>query len=70
MKQIDFFSFEHVFVGEIKSSEVSGFHNWVQFYLRESVGDVNYYGYISKLAVHKSFCAFKNNFDIVEIHFL
>lgn len=44
-------AFEHVFVGEIKGrgqgeSEVSGFHNWIQFYLEEAKGNVDYQGYI------------------------
>ncbi|CAN6235784.1 unnamed protein product [Urochloa humidicola] len=44
-------AFEHVFVGEIKGrgqgeSEVSGFHNWIQFYLEEANGNVDYQGYI------------------------
>eukprot|EP00262_Sarcandra_glabra_P022104 TRINITY_DN962_c0_g3_i1.p1 TRINITY_DN962_c0_g3~~TRINITY_DN962_c0_g3_i1.p1 ORF type:complete len:458 (-),score=81.42 TRINITY_DN962_c0_g3_i1:231-1466(-) len=42
-------AFEHVFVGEIKQRgehEVSGFHNWIQFYLEESKGRVDYQGYI------------------------
>ncbi|GLJ11612.1 hypothetical protein SUGI_0172760 [Cryptomeria japonica] len=42
-------AFEHVFVGEIKrhqTKEVSGFHNWIQFYLEESKGRVDYQGYI------------------------
>ncbi|CAL5020585.1 unnamed protein product [Urochloa decumbens] len=44
-------AFEHVFVGEIKGqrqgeNEVSGFHNWIQFYLEESNGNVDYQGYI------------------------
>mmetsp|Transcript_31637 Transcript_31637/g.68446 ORF Transcript_31637/g.68446 Transcript_31637/m.68446 type:complete len:476 (-) Transcript_31637:79-1506(-) len=38
--------FEHVFVGEIKNGEVSGFHNWIYFYLEEKRGNVNYKGYI------------------------
>uniref|UniRef100_A0A2P2JL91 PolyU-specific endoribonuclease-B n=1 Tax=Rhizophora mucronata TaxID=61149 RepID=A0A2P2JL91_RHIMU len=42
-------AFEHVFVGEIKHCdevEVSGFHNWLQFYLEEAKGTVDYQGYI------------------------
>ncbi|XP_008794865.2 poly(U)-specific endoribonuclease-B [Phoenix dactylifera] len=42
-------AFEHVFVGEIKGrgeQEVSGFHNWIQFYLEEAKGRVDYQGYI------------------------
>ncbi|KAG5526182.1 hypothetical protein RHGRI_032457 [Rhododendron griersonianum] len=42
-------AFEHVFVGEIKNrgeQEVSGFHNWIQFYLEEAKGRVDYQGYI------------------------
>ncbi|KAE8683957.1 beta-amylase 3 [Hibiscus syriacus] len=42
-------AFEHVFVGEIKQSgreEVTGFHNWLQFYPEEAKGRVDYQGYI------------------------
>ncbi|XP_074269728.1 uncharacterized protein LOC141592795 [Silene latifolia] len=42
-------SFEHVFVGEIKErgeQQVSGFHNWLQFYLEEAKGRVDYQGFI------------------------
>lgn len=42
-------AFEHVFVGEIKNrgeQEVSGFHNWLQFYMEEAKGNVDYQGYI------------------------
>ena len=39
--------FEHVFVGETRGdSEVIGFHNWIQFYLQEKAGHVDYQGYI------------------------
>lgn len=38
--------FEHVFVGEVKDGQVSGFHNWIQFYLEEKKGKVDYRGYI------------------------
>lgn len=40
-------AFEHVFVGEVKRrGEVSGFHNWIQFYMKEAKGTVDYQGYI------------------------
>ncbi|KAL2623555.1 hypothetical protein R1flu_003760 [Riccia fluitans] len=44
-------AFEHVFVGEIKrgrgnSEEVSGLHNWIQFYLEEAKGTLDYQGFI------------------------
>ena len=39
------FRFEHVFVGEIKGSSVSGFHNWLQIYIQEQSGNLEYYGY-------------------------
>lgn len=38
--------FEHVFVGESRAKEVIGFHNWIQFYLQEKQGNVDYQGYI------------------------
>ena len=38
--------FEHVFVGESRGKEVIGFHNWIQFYLQEKLGNVDYQGYI------------------------
>uniref|UniRef100_A0A665XB00 Uridylate-specific endoribonuclease n=1 Tax=Echeneis naucrates TaxID=173247 RepID=A0A665XB00_ECHNA len=38
--------FEHVFVGETKfDQEIMGLHNWVQFYLQEKHGHVDYKGY-------------------------
>ena len=38
--------FEHVFVGEIKDGKVSGMHNWIQLYLEEKKGTLDYKGYI------------------------
>eukprot|EP00934_Nitzschia_sp_Nitz4_P008490 Nitzschia sp. Nitz4//scaffold166_size90379//56059//57597//NITZ4_005063-RA/size90379-augustus-gene-0.15-mRNA-1//-1//CDS//3329538214//8480//frame0 len=38
--------FEHVFVGEVKNGQVSGFHNWIQFYYEEQKGHLDYRGYI------------------------
>ncbi|XP_057713088.1 uridylate-specific endoribonuclease C-like isoform X1 [Corythoichthys intestinalis] len=38
--------FEHVFVGETKQGqEITGLHNWVQFYLQEKHGNIDYKGY-------------------------
>lgn len=31
--------------GEIKGGKVSGFHNWIQFYLLEKSGALNYYSH-------------------------
>lgn len=40
--------FEHVFVGESRDHQVSGFHNWVQFYLQEKRGHIDYRGYFRR----------------------
>ena len=45
--------FEHVFIGEIKNNDVSGFHNWVSFYQKEKSSNgrrsgVNYLGHVIK----------------------
>ncbi|XP_067833376.1 uridylate-specific endoribonuclease B-like, partial [Heptranchias perlo] len=38
--------FEHVFVGETRGGQrVIGFHNWIQLYLQEKLGHVDYRGY-------------------------
>lgn len=41
-------SFEHVFVGETRDQAVTGFHNWIQFYLQEKAGNVDYRGYFRR----------------------
>jgi len=46
--------FEHVFIGEIKSGEVSGFHDWVNFYQQEKTNAINYLGYIDKATFNES----------------
>ena len=46
-RALDSSGFEHVFVGETRGGqEVLGFHNWVQFYLQEKAGNVDYQGFI------------------------
>ncbi|CAM6096080.1 unnamed protein product [Calypogeia fissa] len=45
-------AFEHVFVGELKrdrntgETEVSGMHNWIQVYVEEAKGNLDYQGFI------------------------
>mmetsp|Transcript_20527 Transcript_20527/g.28344 ORF Transcript_20527/g.28344 Transcript_20527/m.28344 type:complete len:286 (-) Transcript_20527:76-933(-) len=38
--------FEHVFVGEEKNGKITGFHNWIQFFIEEIKGNLDYRGYI------------------------
>mmetsp|Transcript_31378 Transcript_31378/g.46280 ORF Transcript_31378/g.46280 Transcript_31378/m.46280 type:complete len:467 (+) Transcript_31378:134-1534(+) len=38
--------FEHVFIGEVKDGKISGFHNWIQLYMEEQKGALDYRGYI------------------------
>lgn len=40
--------FEHVFVGEEKGGEITGLHNWVQYYLEEKKGTINYLGWTGR----------------------
>ncbi|KAF6037740.1 ENDOU [Bugula neritina] len=40
--------FEHVFVGEKKSDKINGFHSWVQMYLLQKSGNLDYLGYNAK----------------------
>ncbi|XP_052718660.1 uridylate-specific endoribonuclease D-like [Crassostrea angulata] len=43
---LDTSGFEHVFVGETTSTKVDGFHNWIQYYLEEKRGNLNYLGFV------------------------
>ncbi|XP_063283776.1 uridylate-specific endoribonuclease D-like isoform X2 [Pelobates fuscus] len=42
---LDSSGFEHAFHGEIHNGKISGFHNWVQLYLQEKSGQLNYLSY-------------------------
>jgi len=39
---LDSSGFEHVFVGEVRGSSVTGFHGWVQYYLEEQKNEAVY----------------------------
>ncbi len=41
--------FEHIFLGEIKNGQVSGFHNWIFFSKEESNNKLNYKGRIGTM---------------------
>eukprot|EP00079_Xenopus_tropicalis_P010650 XP_002935698.2 PREDICTED: poly(U)-specific endoribonuclease [Xenopus tropicalis] len=43
--EADSSGFEHVFVGEVKKGIVSGFHNWIRFYMLEKKGLLDYYSH-------------------------
>ena len=56
---IDSSGFEHVFVGEIKNNEVSGFHNWIQFYEQEKANVLFYEGLQEWCEVNAHICTIK-----------
>lgn len=42
--------FEHVFVAEVKNSQVSGLHNWLYFKAEEDKRNADYLGYMKVLS--------------------
>lgn len=38
--------FEHVFIGESKGDDVTGLHNWIQFFIQEVKKNLDYRGFI------------------------
>lgn len=45
--------FEHVFLAEIRNKTVLGLHNWVYFGEQESMGNLDYKGFIEKEALEE-----------------
>lgn len=47
VRAYDSSGFEHVFVGEARGkSEIIGLHNWIQIYLQEKTGQIDYKGFL------------------------
>jgi hypothetical protein len=40
--------FEHVMVGEEKDGKITGLHNWIQYYVEEKKGNIDYLGWVGK----------------------
>ncbi len=40
--------FEHVFVGEEKDGKITGLHNWIQYYIEEKKGNIDYLGWVGQ----------------------
>ena len=44
--------FEHVFVGEESRGKIIGLHNWIQVYLEEKKGNIDYLGWTGRQDKH------------------
>ena len=68
-RDFDSSAFEHVFVGEIKDQgdddKVMGFHNWLQIYLQEKKGVLDYMGFYSRGTVRSFISAAGMDTEIV-----
>ncbi|KAK4885092.1 hypothetical protein RN001_001363 [Aquatica leii] len=54
--------FEHIFLGEIRNTEVTGFHNWVYFNNQEINNNVDYLGYLKIVTLGNKGYILKHHF--------
>ncbi|XP_059086301.1 uridylate-specific endoribonuclease-like isoform X1 [Tigriopus californicus] len=54
--------FEHVFMGESKGGNVSGFHNWLKFLDEENKGRIDYLGHLADAQFRSNFQGITNVF--------
>ena len=69
---MDSSAFEHVFVGETRNrAEVIGFHNWIQFYLQEKRGLVDYKGFFPsrRVSQENGFCKLNRSCELKALAF-
>ncbi|XP_018579291.1 poly(U)-specific endoribonuclease homolog isoform X2 [Anoplophora glabripennis] len=59
--------FEHVFLAELKNSQVSGLHNWVYFNEEEKNKRANYLGYMKKIDLGNKGSILKYHFTFHDV---
>ena len=61
--------FEHVFMGELQSTAVTGFHGWFWFYLQEQAQRMNYFGYMNYRNLTDKVCRVHSPDQIISLQF-